>query len=115
MSRQNRVLSQRTRRNREVIAIAKKYIQELKKNKIKIVRAYLYGSYANGNPHQDSDIDIVVVSKEFRKSRFLDGLRIAKLRYNIDLRISPLAYHPKDFIMDNIIPNEAMTNGIRIA
>jgi len=103
------------KKTREAIAVAKKYIKFLGQNKIKVERAYLYGSYANGKPHKDSDIDIVVVSRQFRKSRFEDSLRIAKLRRDIDLRISPLAYHPRDFIMDRIIPNEAMTNGIRIA
>ena len=103
------------RKNHNVVAIAKKYISFLRKNKINVERAYLYGSYANGTPHKDSDIDIVVVSPQFRKSRFEESVRIAKLRRSIDLRISPLAYHPRDFIMDNIIPHEAITQGIRIA
>ena len=102
-------------RNRAAIRIAKKYIAHLRKNRIKVERAYLYGSYANGKPHKHSDIDIVVVSRQFRKSRFDESVRIAKLRREIDLRISPLAYHPRDFIEDNIIPNEAMNYGIRIA
>ena len=99
----------------KAIAIAKKYIAHLRENNITVDRAYLYGSYANGKPHKDSNIDIVVVSKQFRKSRFEESVKIAKLRREIDLRISPLAYHPKDFIEDNIIPNEAMNHGIRIA
>ncbi|HET6272717.1 MAG TPA: nucleotidyltransferase domain-containing protein [Bacteroidota bacterium] len=103
------------KKTREAITIAKRYIEVLKTHKIKVERAYLYGSYARGGPHKDSDIDIVVVSRQFRKSRFEDSLRIAKLRRDVDLRISPLAYHPRNFIMDYIIPNEAMTKGIRIA
>lgn len=102
-------------RNRKAIVIAEKYVRHLRKNNIKVDRAYLYGSHAAGKPHRDSDIDIVVVSRQFRKTRFEESVRIAKLRREIDLRISPLAYHPKDFITDNIIPNEAMTHGIRIA
>lgn len=114
MHQKNGTALRKARKTREAIDIAKSYVRELRKNKIRVVRAYLYGSYANGTPHRDSDIDIVVVSPQFRKSRFEDSLRIAKLRYNIDLRISPLAYHPRDFIMDHVIPNEAMTHGIRI-
>lgn len=97
------------------IAIAKKYIRFLQKNHIKVECAYLYGSFANGKAHKDSDIDIVVVSKQFTRSRYDDSVRIAKLRRSIDLRISPLAYNPKNFLEENLIPYEAMTNGIRIA
>ncbi len=99
----------------EIIDIARRYIDHLQKNQIAVERAYLYGSYAVGTAHEDSDIDIVVVSEQFRKSRYEDSVWIAKLRRDIDLRIQPLAYNPDDFIMDYVIPNEAMTNGIRIA
>ncbi len=99
----------------EALKIAKRYIDHLRKNRIQIEEAYLYGSYATGKAHEDSDIDIVVVSRQFKKSRYEDSVRIAKLRREIDLRIQPLAYNPREFIMDYVIPNEAMTNGIRIA
>ncbi len=102
-----------TRNN--AIAIAKKYIRLLRKNHITVERAYLYGSFSNGKYRKDSDIDIVVVSKQFKRSRYDDSVRIAKLRRSIDLRISPLAYNPKNFLKENLIPYEAMTNGIRIA
>ena len=97
------------------IAIAKRYIGLLRKNHIKVECAYLYGSFANGRPRKDSDIDIVVVSKQFKRSRYDDSVRIAKLRRSIDLRISPLAYNPKNFLRENLIPYEAITTGIRIA
>ncbi|MEK9137185.1 MAG: nucleotidyltransferase domain-containing protein [Bacteroidota bacterium] len=102
------------KKTREAVSIAKQYIKVLRDNNIRIEKAYLYGSYATGSPRRHSDIDIVVVSRQFRKSRYDDSVRIAKLRRSVDLRISPLAYHPRDFIMDHIIPNEAMTKGIRI-
>ncbi|MBI5474561.1 MAG: nucleotidyltransferase domain-containing protein [Ignavibacteriae bacterium] len=102
-------------RQSEILEIAKRYIEHLRKNHIDVERAYLYGSYASGKAHEDSDIDIVVVSRQFTKSRYEDSTQIAKLRRRIDLRIQPLAYNPDDFIMDYVIPYEAMTHGIRIA
>lgn len=115
MHKKNKNNPKQNYKTTEAIKIAKQYIKELQKNKIVVLRAYLYGSFAKGTSHRDSDIDIVVVSSDFRKTRFEESLRLAKLRYKIDLRISPLAYHPKDFIKDNLIPHEAMTNGIRVA
>lgn len=103
------------RRTRKAIGIAKRFVAELRRNRIRITKAYLYGSYANGNAQKDSDIDIVIVSPQFSRDRLMDSYRIARLRRNVDLRISPLAYHPKDFKKDYLIPYEAMTNGIRIA
>ena len=103
------------KKNHKAIEIAKRYVRFLRANRIKVERAYLYGSYVNGNPRFDSDIDIVVVSRQFTHSRYDDTVRIAKLRRSIDLRISPLAYHPRNFTKENLIPYEAMTNGFRIA
>lgn len=102
-------------KTRSAIKIARQYINELKRNKIRVTKAYLYGSYAYGKPTPDSDIDIVVVSPQFKGIRFLDSYRIGRYCEAVDLRISPLAYHPKNFKKDYIIPYEAMTHGIRIA
>lgn len=102
-------------KTRKAIRIAKRYIKELKDHNIRVTKAYLYGSYAVGNAHRDSDIDIVVVSPQFTGVRFRDSYTIAKYCEKVDLRISPLAYRPEHFTMDDIIPNEAMTTGIRIA
>jgi len=103
------------RKTRKVIAIAKQYIKELRKNKIHVTRAYLFGSYANGQPHKYSDIDLAIIFPQFTGVRFRDSAKIAQYCWNVDVRISPIGYHPKDFTMDYIIPHEAMTNGIRIA
>ncbi len=98
----------------EAVKIARRYVTELRKHGLKVTRAYLYGSYAYGKPHKYSDIDVVIVSPQFKGIRFLDSYEIAKLRRSVDLRISPLAYYPRDFKDDYIIPHEAMTKGIRI-
>lgn len=51
---------------------------------------FLYGSYANGNARQDSDIDIAVMFEQYNDS-LLDGLQgLYKLRRNIDDRIEPV-------------------------
>ncbi len=103
------------RQHQHAINIIQRYIEVLREHGIEVESAYLYDSYANGKPEKDSDIDIVVVSKQFTHSRFEDSVSIAKYRWDVDLRISPLAYHPDNFTADNIIPSEAMTYGIRIA
>jgi len=98
----------------EIIEIVKRYLEEIKKDKIKIDEAYLYGSYARGTAHEDSDIDVIVVSPDFTDSRFDNSVRLMKYRRGIDLWISPFGYRPENFKDACLIPAEAMRNGIRI-
>lgn len=62
-----------------VLEKIKRYLNELEKRGIRIEKAYLYGSYARGNYHKDSDIDIAIISKNFQGVRFYDWKRIAPL------------------------------------
>ena len=54
------------KRTAEAVKIVKRYVKELRKNGIKVTRAYLYGSYAYGKPHRDSDIEVTVTCPLFR-------------------------------------------------
>ncbi|MBI5400144.1 nucleotidyltransferase domain-containing protein [Candidatus Saganbacteria bacterium] len=47
------------------------FIDAVQKNQIKIIRAYLYGSYAKGSARKDSDIDIALISPNFSGNRYL--------------------------------------------
>jgi uncharacterized protein len=80
-----------------VVELVKKYIQELKKNNIHIQEAYIFGSYARGNPKEESDIDIALVSTVFTGDRFEDRRKIVPLRRKIDNRIEPIPFRPEDF------------------
>ena len=59
---------------------------ELIVNAIPVEQIYLFGSYAYGNPHKDSDLDLYVVLKDEVQMRDLDaGLQI---RFAIDRKKS---------------------------
>lgn len=103
------------KKTRKAITTAKRYIRYLRRNKIRIDQAYLFGSYVYGIPHDGSDIDVAVVSRQFSTRSIKDGVRLALLGRDVDNRISALPYHPKDFTDEHLIPHEAMTKGIRIA
>jgi len=64
------------------------YIQQLKE-RIKELNPYLillFGSYAYGTPHQDSDIDLLVVTKDdFMPQTFKERIQLA-LNINIYIR-----------------------------
>ena len=46
----------------KVKLIISQFLQELENNNIAIEQAILFGSYAYGTPHDDSDIDLLVVT-----------------------------------------------------
>jgi predicted nucleotidyltransferase len=79
------------------IDAVKKYIEELQKHNIPIQGAFIFGSYAKGNPKEESDIDVALISAAFTGDRFEDRRKIVPLRRKIDSRIEPMPYRPEDF------------------
>jgi predicted nucleotidyltransferase len=97
----------------EIMKIVKAYTTEVSKH-YKIDYAFLFGSFAKGTQHKDSDIDIAIISKDIKNS-FFDGVAIGKLRWNIDLRIEPHAINTDDYRNNTTaITDEIIRTGIRI-
>lgn len=98
---------------REILEIAKRYIDSVRANKIVFEKAYLFGSYSKGTFNDDSDIDIAFVIKNL-KDRFSSQVNLLKLAYNIDTRIEP---HPLDCNIlnsGNAFGEEILKHGIEI-
>ena len=51
----------------------KNYIKTLKLQ-IKVKKVILFGSYACGRQHRDSDIDLIILSPDFKKMDFMERL-----------------------------------------
>ncbi len=94
--------------------IVKKYINFLRKNKLNIEKAYIFGSYAKGSFNEDSDIDLAVVFKEFPDS-FDMQVELLKLRRKFDTRIEPHPFRASDFISGNPLASEILSTGVQIA
>ena len=94
--------------------IVKKYINFLRKNKLKIEKAYIFGSYAKGSFNEDSDIDLAVVFKEF-PDNFDMQVELLKLRRKFDTRIEPHPFRASDFSSSNPLASEVLSTGIQIA
>jgi predicted nucleotidyltransferase len=74
----------------------------------------LFGSYAKGTYHEDSDIDIAVVMKDY--DDFFDTQReLMKMRRNIDLRIDPHAFKTSKFGITDPLVHEVVKHGELIA
>lgn len=58
----------------QITKIVRQYAEELKKQHIRPDKILLFGSYATGSAHPYSDIDLLVISKDFRKIKPLNRL-----------------------------------------
>jgi predicted nucleotidyltransferase len=96
----------------QAIEIARRYI-ELLKNNYNIQGAILFGSYAKGTNHDDSDIDIAIILPHVND--IIDTqIEFMKLRRKIDLRIEPHPFNSLDFNRTNPVAHEIMRHGINL-
>ena len=57
----------------------------------------LFGSRARGKAHKDSDIDLIIVSKDFRGKKFRYRAIGFYDHWNLDLPVEFLCYTPEEF------------------
>lgn len=73
-----------------------KYIETLKKQ-LDIVTIIIFGSYLTNRFTADSDIDILVVAKEFSKMNKLDAFKIlSKPIWEVKLNLDPIPASPEE-------------------
>jgi predicted nucleotidyltransferase len=86
-------------------------LEVLKSNNIRVNKAILYGSLAEGTGDQDSDIDLAIVSPDLGRDRFNESVMLKKLTFHVNLDISPRPYSVEqyrktkqgEFLFDEII------------
>jgi uncharacterized protein len=94
--------------------IVEDYVRQLKKE-IPIEKVVLFGSYAKGNYHKDSDVDLAIFSDYFDGMRRVDGINYLLLKameYDIDLE--PLPFTKTDYIKKSGFAKEVLKEGIEI-
>ena len=81
---------------KEVKIIVSEIVEKLKRE-YKPLRIILFGSYAYGNPTEDSDIDLLILKNtdERRVDRFVQVKRII-YNPNCKIPVSPLVYSPEE-------------------
>ncbi len=96
----------------EIYESIKNYLFKVSQH-FKIEQAYLFGSYASGKAHEESDIDLAIVSSSFSGNSFTDNVELGKLTWGIDTRIEPIGFTPQDFD-ELMFAKEIKRIGIRI-
>ncbi len=90
------------------------YLIHLKKQGIPIKNAYLFGSWAKGTQHQDSDIDVAIISSKF--TNWTKTYKLLTSQTRLDFAdIESHGFHPKQFnSKTNPVAHEILKYGIKI-
>jgi len=80
------------------LAVIAGFRQELEKQGIRVSRLILFGSFAAGRHHEDSDIDLVVISEDFTGKSFWERVEIlANAVYEVFQPIEATALTPEEW------------------
>ena len=98
----------------EMVVKVKELVERLRSENIRVSRAYLYGSYATGAAHADSDIDVAIVSPDLTGDRLQDMLRLTLIATELDVRFEVIGFRPEQFCDEHPLVWEIKSNGILI-
>jgi uncharacterized protein len=106
------------KRNRKNISFAISpfiwgYLVSLEHQGVPLERVYLFGSWAKGTQHKDSDIDLAIISSKFKTWSKKTRLLSKAMRMDFSA-VEPHGFHPKDFVKENPVVDEILKYGIRI-
>ncbi|MEK7166007.1 MAG: nucleotidyltransferase domain-containing protein [Patescibacteria group bacterium] len=87
----------RKRLNSTILKLIQRYKNSLEKN-FPVTEVIVFGSQAKGTAKEWSDIDVCVVSPILGKDRHDERLMLSRYVDDIDLRIEPHPYHPRDLL-----------------
>ena len=98
----------------KINSIIEKYLKLLKENGFSLNDAYLFGSYAKGNNTKWSDIDIAIVSDDFKGIRILDRDKIRAITLSVSSSLEVLPFNSEDFSEENPLAKEIIETGIQL-
>ena len=104
----------RKRITKKVTTLVRDYVQSLKKSGVVVSDAYIFGSQARGTAHSSSDIDVCIISPQFKNPH--DALRTLWRKKTITFsQIEPVGYSKKNFDeFSNPLVSEIKKNHVRV-
>jgi predicted nucleotidyltransferase len=77
--------------------IIRKYVHALTEIGVRVQQVFLYGSHAKNTAHEDSDIDVIIVSEDFAGKNLLERLQIlAKANHHILEPVEAYGFTPEE-------------------
>lgn len=98
----------------EAIKLSKGYLRKVRDADFMLSEAWLFGSYARGNQHDDSDIDIAIVLQDEGIHSFETEVKLMTLRQGEETLIEPHAFSKNEFDYNIPIVNQIIKYGVRL-
>jgi predicted nucleotidyltransferase len=95
------------------IKLSKDYLIKVRKSEIEISEAWLFGSFARGNNHENSDIDLAIVLLKNNKT-FETEVKLMTLRTGEETLIEPHAFNKDEFEMNSPLVYQILQSGFRL-
>lgn len=86
----------------DALRISKGYLQRVQNSGLGFSEAWLFGSYAKGNQHDNSDIDIAIILKDNVNHTFETEVKLMVIRKGDETAIEPHAFTIDEF--DDRVP-----------
>lgn len=101
--------------NSLIMDIVQRYVEKICEN-YKVYAIILFGSYAKGTEHEDSDIDIAIITDDFENDIFDEEVNLMGLRKGIDYRLEPHIIRIEDYKnAETPFIQEVIDTGIKVA
>ena len=82
----------------EIKMILRRYKSELRKDRVRVTKMLLYGSYARGKARPHSDIDVIVISPDLKRFSTLKRQEyLAVKTMYVDAPLEVIGYTPEEF------------------
>jgi hypothetical protein len=105
--------------DKEIAFVIKEYKKNLENLGIKAKKIIIFGSYANGVPKKDSDIDMVVISDDFQNLDLWERLcLLGEATLGIKKPMEVLGYTGKEYEekeRGSFIGDEVKARGVEVA
>lgn len=96
----------------EVVKVAHEYAKAVAEN-YPYERMILFGSFVKGHAHEDSDIDIAVIFKDYDESLDMQ-LQLMRMTRKVDSRIEPHPFRESEFNFSNPLASEILKYGEQV-
>lgn len=98
----------------DALRISKGYLKKLKNSEIGFSEAYLFGSFAKGHQHENSDIDIAIVLNDNVAHTFDTDVQLMIHRMGDEIIIEPHAFSRDEFDDHSPVVHQIIKYGIKI-
>ncbi|HHT9155594.1 MAG TPA: nucleotidyltransferase domain-containing protein [Candidatus Tripitaka sp. YC43] len=104
--------------DKEIHSIITEYRRKLETSGIKVKKIILYGSYASGEARENSDIDLVVVSNDFKEMDLWERLcLLGRARIGITRPMEILGFTEEEFEAERggtFVGDEVKPGGVEV-